>query len=282
MTRTIAVRRSLGHAVWMPTLVLSQRHSTDSSALWRAALDAGWDVERVRGFAVDPALAQRDPVLYGETLFADAVMEPLGIALVQPTDDWLPRLPERYRLRDVRLVTLGEARALPAPAFIKPPDEKWFPARVYSTGAALDRDLGPELSSDLYVLVAEPVVFEVELRLFVVDRVVAAWSVYIRDGDIARRGDEWPALPGEEEGALTFAAGLLSDAAVALPPAVVIDVGRIRDRGWAVVEANAAWASGLCGVDPRAVLPVLRRATVPRAQLAAGDRPWARGGEAGS
>jgi hypothetical protein len=260
----------------MPTLVLSQRHSTDSSSLWRAALDADWHVERVRGFAVDPSLSGRDPVLYGETLFADAAMEPLGIGLLQPTDDWLPRLPERHRLRHVRLATLEEARALTDAAFVKPPDEKWFPARVYPSGASME--LGPELASDLPVLVAEPVVFDVEFRLFVKEREVAACSVYIRDGDIARRDGEWIADPEEESAARAFADALLRDPEVDLPAAVVVDVGRIRDRGWAVVEANAAWASGLCGVDPRAVLPVLRRATVPRQSVTATDERWLRGG----
>lgn len=258
----------------MPTLVLSQRYSTDSSALWRAALDAGWDVERVRGFAIDPALAGRDPVLYGETLFADAVARTLEIALLQPTDDWLPRLPERYRMRSVRLVPVDEARALTSPTFIKPPDEKWFPARVYATGAAMD--LGPEIGPDLLVLVADPVVFEVEFRIFVLERSIVASSVYIRGGDIAQVGGEWPASPGEEAAALSFARALLADPAVELPGAVVLDVGHIRDRGWAVVEANAAWASGLCGVDPRAVLPVLRRAAVCMNKVHSEDEPWVR------
>jgi hypothetical protein len=260
----------------MPTLVLSQRYSADSSSLWRAALDAGWDVERARGLAVDAALSARDPVLYGETLFADAAAETLGIGLLQPTDDWLPRLPERHRLRGVRLISLDEARALPGPAFIKPPDEKWFPARVYASGAALD--LGPEIAPDLSVLVADPVVFEVEFRLFVKEREALACSVYVRDGDIARRDGEWNADPEEEGAARAFADALLADPEVELPAAVVVDVGRIRDRGWAVVEANAAWASGLCGVDPRAVLPVLRRATVPLASVTDMDRRWLRGG----
>jgi hypothetical protein len=215
-------------------------------------------------------------VVYGETLFADALMEPLGIAMLEPTEDWLPALPDRYRLREVRLATLGEAISLAAPAFVKAPDEKWIPARVYSSGAAIEAD--PGLSRDMAVLVAEPVVFEVEFRLFVMDRVVRASSVYVRGGNIASVGGEWPSNPGEEAEALSFAGSLLADHSVSLPGAVVVDVGRIQDRGWAVVEANPAWASGLCGTDPRAVLPVIRRATVPRARLSEEDRRWVRGG----
>jgi len=37
----------------------------------------------------------------------------------------------------------------------------------------------------------------------------------------------------------------------------------IRNHGWAVIECNAAFASGIYGCDPVAVLPVLRRACQP-------------------
>jgi hypothetical protein len=41
---------------------------------------------------------------------------------------------------------------------------------------------------------------------------------------------------------------------------VVVDVGVIPGRGWAAVELNACWASGVYGCDPAAVLGVLRQA----------------------
>lgn len=260
----------------MPTLLLSQRHSSDSNVMWRAAVHTGWDVERIRGYTIDPALAARAPVLYGETLLADALTAPLGLAFLEPTADWLPSLPEGYRKRAVRLATLADARALTTPSFVKPPDEKWFGARVYESGAALEVADGME--DDYAVLIAEPVRFEVEYRFFVLERAVATGSIYIRGGTIARSGEgEWPADPTEIEAAVAFLQTLLRDPAVELPAAVVIDVGRIQGRGWAVVEANPAWASGLCDADPLAVLEVLRRATVPRAALVAADRRWVRG-----
>jgi hypothetical protein len=69
---------------------------------------------------------------------------------------------------------------------------------------------------------------------------------------------------------------VLADADVELPPAVVVDVGRMEGHGWGVVEANPAWASGLCGCDPAGVLPVLRRAAVSRGAVAEADRRWVR------
>ena len=57
-----------------------------------------------------------------------------------------------------------------------------------------------------------------------------------------------------------------------LPPAVVVDVGLIDDRGWAVVEFNPVFCAGLLGADPAAVLPVLARACRPRDHLGADER----------
>jgi hypothetical protein len=59
-----------------------------------------------------------------------------------------------------------------------------------------------------------------------------------------------------------------------LPPAFVVDVGRIDDRGWAVVEFNPVWSAGLLAADARAVLPALRRTTRKRSQLTQDDRRW--------
>jgi hypothetical protein len=92
----------------------------------------------------------------------------------------------------------------------------------------------------------------------------------------------WPASEAEVELALHTLEELLRDRSVPLPPAVVVDVGQIEGQGWAVVEANAAWGSGLYGCDPIAVLDVLRRASVKRNAVSEEDRPWVidRGGAA--
>jgi hypothetical protein len=92
-------------------LVLTRRYSPDSNALWHAAIGAGWDVERLQTMRAPPEIVDREPVFYGETLWADAVAEALGIELLEPSADWLPRLPDRYRHRRIRLATLEEARA---------------------------------------------------------------------------------------------------------------------------------------------------------------------------
>jgi protein-tyrosine phosphatase len=60
----------------------------------------------------------------------------------------------------------------------------------------------------------------------------------------------------------------------ALPPAFVVDVGLVEGRGWAVVEFNPVWCSGLLGADPAAVLAVLERACRNADGFATEDRRW--------
>jgi hypothetical protein len=76
--------------------------------------------------------------------------------------------------------------------------------------------------------------------------------------------------------ALGFAETLLADSRVPVPPALVLDVGMIHDRGWAVVEANAAWGAGIYGCEPDKVLVALARASVRRDAVSPEDAPWVR------
>ncbi len=261
----------------MPTLVLSRRYTEDSSSMWRAALAAGWDVERLLSYEPPTDLPQRNPVIYGETLMADALAGPLGLTLLEPTLDWLATLPIAHVKRNIRATTLGAMRAVPERAFVKPVDEKIFQARVYAAGEHIDAER--TFPDEAGVLVSEIVTFGLEVRAFVLEREVASLSAYMREGRIAKNDEgEWPLAEAERDEASAFLATVLADPAVRLPPAVVVDVGRAEGLGWVIVEANPCWASGLCGCDPRDLLPVMRRANVHTRALPETDKPWSRAG----
>lgn len=246
----------------MPTLLLSARQTDDAQLLWRACIAAKWDVVRVHGWQV-PLLPASDVAVYGEPLFTQHVAQILGLRLVEPPLDWLPRLPARWRGRDVQLTTLAEARRVGGRAFIKPADEKCFDARIYSSGAELPVP-GP-LPEDLPVLVQEVVEWTIEFRCFVLERKVAAVSAYWRDGQLAKSSDGlWLATDTELNEATQFCEKVLRDPNVSVPDAIVLDVGMTRNCGWAVIECNAAFAAGIYGCDPVAVLSVLRRACKPK------------------
>src|SRR6266545_956768 len=245
----------------MPTLLLSARQTDDAQLLWRACIAAKWNVARVHGWQVS-SLAASDVAIYGEPLFAQHVAQTLGLRLVKPPLDWLPCLPAHWRGRDVRLTTLADARNVAERAFIKPAAEKCFDARVYPSGSELPAP-GP-LPEDLPVLVQEVVAWTIEFRCFVLERRVAAVSVYWRDGLLAKSEDgAWISSDVELNEATEFCESVLRDPNVAVPDAVVLDVGVIRNHGWAVIECNAAFSAGIYGCNPVAVLPVLRRACGP-------------------
>src|SRR5579862_4892955 len=242
----------------MPTLILTARQTDDTQKLWRACISEKWKVERVHNWQVPPVDPQ-DAAIYGESLFAYYVAKTLGLKLLEPSVDWLPRLNPKWRGRDVRLTTLAEARLVGERVFIKPADEKSFEARVYSSGAELP--VSGALPDDLPVLVQEIVEWSLEFRCFASDRQVITVSPYWREGELAKGEDEiWAASDAEKQAAIQFCETVLGDTEVAVPEAVVVDVGIIRGRGWVVVEANAAWGSGIYGCDAGKVLSVLRRA----------------------
>jgi hypothetical protein len=245
----------------MPTLILTPRMTDDSVALWRAAGRLGWSVDRMTRFRLpDDYPPVDDPVLYVEGLTAPLVAEQLGLTLLEPPQDWLVTLPDEYRRRSIRLMPLGEARLLNEPWFIKPPNDKSFAAAVY-----VGRDLPAEYPDDMPVLVSEIVDWEVEFRSFVLDRQVMTSSVYLRNGELQRESG-FVHSEAEQSELNAFMTRLLADTRVELPRAAVVDAGIMRGVGWAVVEQNAAWGSGIYGCDPERVLEVLRHAVTKSAR----------------
>jgi hypothetical protein len=255
------------------TLILSPRYTPDSITLSGEASSTGWRVERLTSWRAPIHLKNSQPVIYGEPLFVAAVCEALSLAAFEPPFSWVADIPYHYRLREVEFTDLAKARTQNRPAFIKPADDKCFQAAVYNSG----RDLpSPDaLPDSTPVLISEPVSWAIEFRAFVLHRQVMTLSVYSRNGDLAQSPEgDWPASQLETATAFDFATRVISDSTICLPPSVVVDVGLIPDRGWAVVEANASWASGIYGCDPARVLQVLSAAFRPTSDLSQADSIW--------
>ncbi|MFH8385969.1 ATP-grasp domain-containing protein [Kitasatospora sp. NPDC018058] len=253
-----------------PVLLLAPRVNETGRQLRTAAGLRGLRAYTATSWQAPRELLGAPVHVYGGPLFGDAVGRELGLALLEPTEDWLARLPRALTGRRVSATTLARARELRGPAFVKPPADKLFAARVYPDGGALP---GPELlDGDTPVLVSEVVRFRAEYRLFVLDGAVRAGSRYAVDGDLSVEP-----LGREQAEVLAFTRDVLAASVshAPLPSAVVVDVGR-TDEGWAVVEANAAWAGGGYAAEPDDVLDVVLRSAGPAAQLPATDRPFRR------
>ncbi len=256
----------------MTTLLLSGRYTSESIALWEACIRTGWNVERLRDWKI-PVLNSDKFAIYGEPLFANVICNALDLVLLEPKLDWLAELGMEFKNRRVIFSNVNEARKLTQRSFVKPADNKIFDSKVYSTGLELPDESA--LDGSLPVLIADPVEWEVEYRCFVLDDKVVTLSPYWRSDRPAQSSDgAWPASASEFENAHRFALEVVKATSRTLPPAIVLDVGIIRDKGWSVVECNPAWASGFYGCEPEQILPVLARACVKRDELSEEDKAW--------
>ena len=240
----------------MPTLILTPRQTEDTQSLWKAAARLGWSTERLGGWRIpDHVRSVEEPVLYAEALFGPDFAEQLGLHLLSPPDDWLVELPMEYKSRTIRLTTLGEARSLDRLMFVKPPNDKTFPAQAY-TGATLPTGYDDAMP----VLVSDLVEWDAEFRCFILDRRLHTFSVYSRGGELQREHG-FHSSSAEDDALRAFVDRMLADPHVILPKATVLDVGTLRGGRWACVEQNAAWGAGIYGCDPERVLDVVRAAS---------------------
>jgi hypothetical protein len=254
----------------MTTLVLSPRYTPDSIQLRRVALEAGWAVERLPSYRVPENLRGIDIALYGEALFTTIIADELGYILLEAPADWLSTLPFDYVKRKIQFTTLGEARKhFDKPVFVKPAEGKSFAAQIYNTAAELpSTESQPD---DMPVYIVEPVQWSMEFRCFIMERELITPSIYSRNGEIV---EEWVASDSEIVEASVFCETLLHDDTIDIPPALVLDVGQIIGRGWAVIEANPVWASGIYGCDAAKILSILQRACIRADSISDEDKRW--------
>ncbi|MFI6582443.1 ATP-grasp domain-containing protein [Embleya sp. NPDC050493] len=255
------------------TLALSRQPTTTADLLARAATARGMSVAVLAGPRPDLA---GSAAYYGGPRFADTVADSLDVALLEPADDWLITLPQRWTRREIIATTMAEARRLRMPAFVKPPSDKSFEAAVYTDGTRLPRAVPGETP----VLVSEIRTFVAEYRLFVLDGAVHTGSRYATFG----RLDPLPLVEDARSGELlSFAAELLDRPDADLPGAVVVDIGLAgtadsAEEHWVVVEANMAWFSNIYAAEPARCLDTVLAAAGPGAALATADRRFVRPG----
>jgi len=217
--------------------------------------------------------------VFGEMVFCDTIARELGLGLLEPSAGWLAELPYRYRSRDIRLLRHEALSTVEKRSFIKPANDKLFEAGIFERGSHVP---GRYIDPSMPVLVSEVFTFGFELRCYVLDRQVLTAGVYAmwgasgaKEGQLYEAGWQW-------------ASEMLADSDVALPSAVVVDVGFNPElRAWAVVEANQAYASGVYeggfledraspGADAQEVLRVIERASGLRHKVSPEDEKWLR------
>jgi hypothetical protein len=235
----------------MLTLLLTPRETEETRRMASAARLRGLLVRQPERWIIPDHLDPANTLVYGGELFVELACATLGLRKPVVSPAWLPNLPATLLGRAVRLTTFAAARANPTPAFVKPVQDKCFPAAVYPTGAALPLHVD---DSEL-VYVAEPVTFLREYRYFLLDGIVLTGSTYAEHGVPAAH----EASSAGYRGGVPVAEGAFR-ATAGLDRAAVIDVGEIAGGRHVVVEANALPESALYGADEHVVLVALARA----------------------
>lgn len=212
-------------------LVLPQKPDPERDAVAAAWRERGGRVQRLARFWEPPALPRERVRIYGNDTFALIVAQRLELELLSPADDLLLHAPPAALRRELHGLPLARARSLAYPRFVKSAVPKLFPAAVYASAEALERACAG-LEPQTLLLAAEVVQFDAEVRCFMLGHELLSAACY--EGCCATL--DAPAALARELAAL-----------LPLPPAVVLDLGHIEGRGWALIEANAAWGAGLNG-----------------------------------
>jgi hypothetical protein len=197
--------------------LISDKPDRERDALADVFARRGGAVHRIGRFwdpsAFDPASVR----VYGADSFCLVLQQKLGFALCSPADDLLLQVPPRFLQRQIASRAFGDA-LVSLPAFVKPVTPKQFRGAVYCSPEELTAECR-RLPPDTRVFVAEPVTLTAEVRSFVLESQVLDASVY--EGSIPLAD------------AIAFTTELAK--AITLPRTVVVDVGIVAGRGWAVI-----------------------------------------------
>lgn len=215
-------------------LVISDKPDVERDAVADAWERGGGEVLRLGRFWEPPPLDAHRVRLYGADAFCQVLAQKLDVSLVSPPDDLLLRLPFELVKR-----ALGDTPGA-FPCFAKSMIPKLVPSRIYEDAADLAAVLRGEA---IALVVSEPVTLVAEARCWILDGEVVTAACY------------------EGTAALADARELARATAPHVPSPCVVDVGFTPDRGWLVIEANAAWGAGLNGCDAAAAARCIARAT---------------------
>ena len=253
----------------MKTICLSPRFNSDSQDIWRAA-NFSKEFETHRSINFEPP-ENKNCCVFGELTFCDIMADRCGLALLDPHDKFLELIGEEFTKRDIKCCKVRNLYRGPDPfkdgkKFIKPANDKVFQRGVYHKVQDVPINY---VDDSCPIIISEVVDFQCEYRLYCGNGKVITSSSYIYIGD----GDE----EADNQEAIDFGEQVLANSSCLLPSVVVLDVGKISDRGWAVIEANQLYASGIYQyANVNALLPLIYASSGLKEKVKISDRKFIR------
>jgi hypothetical protein len=230
-------------------IALSPIYSTDSNLINQATYSG--DLKSIRCLKWNVPFNERKNIVgvYGEDFFTTHVANQCGFYLVNVENNWLANVPYKYLKRTVTHQRLKDVSI--KDSFIKPVETKYFKAGIYKTKEAINGY--DSLDKDQYVYTSNIVTWDCEVRTFVLDKTVQTLSTYLKNGQYFVDSN----IPKDKNGFKKFTDAFLNDSNIKLPKAIVVDFGYIKDLGWAVIETNPVYSSGIYACNPEKVLEVI-------------------------
>jgi hypothetical protein len=240
-------------------LLLDNRHTPDTSDMWRTAIRLGWATQRTNQLQVKSHIEGYDYIrYYGNTLHWAQIKDQLPIK--DQSLNLSLHLPELfpYTKRKIETMTFGELKQpVEKDCFIKPAHEKWFEARVYRKGHTVWGEPRPE--DPIYI--SEIVSFVDEVRCFVLNGEILTASYYRINSipwDQTKEHAENVNFDHKlKDSPLPQMAREIVKLIPNCPKGVVLDFGLLPNGEWAFVEPNECWASGLYYTDYSKALEVV-------------------------
>ena len=211
--------------------------------LWKRL---GGEIYRVRvapwsrNFDSAPFLG-RPVVPFGGFAFCLELAQNLRISLAEPNLGLLSELEACWVRRRIEVKPAIALTSQDFPRFVKSCEYSLVPSQVYESHYHFKK-AAHGIPPDTPLLVAEVVKFSCEIRTLVCNSEVLSATPYHKSS-------------GVHSGAVNFVAEFAKR--VPLPQACIVDVGRLPDDSWAIVEANPIWAADPLGLDLEAFVLAL-------------------------
>lgn len=237
-------------------IALSPIYTDDSNNLKKASLNSPYQLNRFNGKWNVPEMFRDDVIaVYGEDIYAEIVAEQCRLTLTKPDDNWLSGISKTYTKRKISYGPLKDF-VHEENIFIKCSDFKSFKAGVFDQVKNI-RGFD-SLDPEIMVFTSEVVEWELEVRCFVLHNGIKTHSSYWRNNTF----DTAPLSGTEQRGLYVFFNDFIKRYAGTLPAAIVLDFGIIKGKGWALIEANPAWCSGLYACDAEKALEVIVKSCI--------------------
>jgi hypothetical protein len=237
-------------------VALSPMYTEDSNTLKKASLNSPYELNRFNGKWNVPEEFRDDVIaVYGEDLYAEIVAEQCHLTLTKPNDNWLSKIPEEFTKRKIsygRLKDFVHEKNI----FIKCSDFKSFKAGVFDKVENINGF--DSLDPESMVFTSEVVEWELEVRCFVLNNEIKTYSSYWRNNTFNTN----LLSETEEKDMFEFFNDFIKQYSETLPKAIVLDFGIITGKGWALIEANPAWCSGLYACNAEKALEVIVKSCI--------------------